>query len=93
MLASLNDLDIEGADIENTYFTAPCREKVWLRGGLDFGDMADEVLIVEKAVYGLKSSGAAFRSFLAETYDSIGFKLSITDPDVWMRPSESIYSI
>ena len=27
MLAALNDLDIEGADIENAYLTAPCREK------------------------------------------------------------------
>ena len=36
-------------------------------------------------LYGLKSSGAVFRAFLAETLYNIGFKISITDPDVWMR--------
>ena len=87
MIAALNDLDIEGADIENAYLTAPCREKVWLRGGIEFGDLEGEVLIVEKALYGLKSSGAAFRAFLAETFDRMGFTSSVADPDVWLRPA------
>ena len=87
MLAALNNLDIEGADIENAYLTAPCREKVWLRGGIEFGDLSGETLIVEKALYGLKSSGAAFRAFLAETFDNMGFKSSTADPDIWMRPN------
>ncbi len=87
MITALNDLDIEGAGIENTYLTAPCQEKVWIRGGLEFGDMAGKALIVEKALYGLKSSGAAFRAFLAEAIDQMGFQSSMADPDVWMRPA------
>lgn len=42
-------------------------------------------MIVRRALYGLKSSGASFRAFLAERLDEIGFKSSIADPDVWMR--------
>ena len=87
MIAALNDLDIEGADIANVYLTAPCREKVWIRGGIEFEDLAGEILIIEKALYGLKSSGAAFRAFLAETFDNMGFTSSVADPDVWMRPN------
>ena len=69
----MNDLDyIEGADIENTCLTAPCREKEWIKGG---------------AFYGLKSSGTAFRAFLAEANDQKGFKSSIANPDAWMRPA------
>ena len=45
------------------------------------------MLVIRKALYGLKSSGAAFRAFLAEKLDDIGFKSSIADPDVWMRPA------
>jgi hypothetical protein len=86
-LAALNDLDILAGDIENAYLSAPCREKVWLRGGDEFGHLKGKVLVVRKALYGLKSSGAAFRAFLAEKLDSIGFKSSIADPDVWMRPA------
>lgn len=86
-LAALNDLNILAGDIENAYLSAPCREKVWLRGGEEFGHLAGKVLVIRQALYGLKSSGAAFRAFLAEKLDHIGFKSSIADPDVWMRPA------
>ena len=41
------------------------------------------------ALYGLKSSGAAFRAFLAKRLDEIGFRSSIADPDVWMRKAQN----
>ncbi len=85
MIAALNELDLLAADIENAYLTAPCRERVWTRGGPEFGSNEGCVFIVVKALYGLKSSGAAFRAHLAEQLDNIGFKSSIADPDVWMR--------
>ena len=43
-------------------------------------------MIITRALYGQKCSGAAFQSFLAETLNDIGFKTSLADPDVWMRP-------
>ena len=33
MIAELNDLDLQDADIENAYLTAPCRENIWTRAG------------------------------------------------------------
>ena len=45
------------------------------------------VLIIRRTLYGLKSSGAAFRKHLAQRLNDIGFKSLITDPDVWMRPA------
>ena len=44
-----------------------------------------KVFIVVRDLYGLKSSGAAFRGFLAERLDDMGFKSSIAYPNVWMR--------
>ena len=41
----------------------------------------------DKALYGLKSSGAAFRAHLAETLYDIGLLLNKADPDVWYRPA------
>ena len=38
------------------------------------------------ALYGLKSSGAAFRSKLVSLLHDIGYTPSKVDPDVWMRP-------
>ena len=40
-----------------------------------------------RALYVIKSSGAAFRVFLAEQLDDMGFKSSNTEPEVWMRES------
>ena len=83
-IAALNDLEVLAADVENAYLTAPCKEKVWLRGGPEFGHRQGKILVVKKALYGLKSSGAAFQAFLAEKLDNIGFRSSIADPDVWL---------
>ena len=86
-IAALNELDILSADVENAYLTAPCKERVWIRAGAEFGELQGKILIVKKALYRLNSSGASFRTFLAEQLDDIGFKSSIADPDVWMRPA------
>ena len=86
-IAALNELEIMSADIENAYLTAPCREKCWTRAGPEFVSDENKIFIITKALFGLKSSGAAFRAFLAETLDDIGFKSSLADPDAWMRPA------
>ena len=44
-------------------------------------------MIIVRALYGLKSSGVAFRALLAETLHDLGYKPSYADPDVWMRPA------
>ena len=44
-------------------------------------------MLVIKALYGLRSSGAAFRALLAETLDKLGYKPSYADADVWLRPA------
>ena len=43
-------------------------------------------MIIRKALYGLKSSGAAFSAHFAETLHDIGFKPTKADPDVWICP-------
>jgi hypothetical protein len=86
-IAALNDLDILACDIQNAYLTTDCREKVWIIAGPEFGSEAGTNMLVNKALCGLKSSGAAFRAFLAETLDAMDYKPSYADPDVWIRPA------
>jgi hypothetical protein len=74
-------------DIQNAYLTADCRELIWTIAGPEFGSEAGQPMLIKKALYGLKSSGAAFRAHLAETLDAMGYKPSYADPDVWMRPA------
>ena len=86
-IAALNDLDILACDIQNAYLTAPCREKIFTKAGPEFGSLKGKYLIITRALYGLKSSGAVFRALLAETLSDLGYKPSYADQDVWMRPA------
>ncbi len=84
MIAAINDLDVFAADIENAYLNAPCREKIWTVAGAEFGSDAGSVMLIVRALYGLKSSGASWRSMLAETLgkDGLGYTSSNADKDV-----------
>ena len=85
-IAALNDLTVLACDIQNAYLTAPCREKIWTIAGPEFGSECGKTMLVVRALYGLKSSGAAFRTFLADHIWDLGYRPSKGDPDVWMRP-------
>jgi hypothetical protein len=87
MIAALNGLDfLNSCDIKNANLTADCREKILIKAGPEFGpERQGTWLRVRKALYSLKSSGAAFRAFLAEHISHLGFKSSRADPDCCMR--------
>ncbi|KAI2502131.1 Reverse transcriptase (RNA-dependent DNA polymerase) [Fragilaria crotonensis] len=87
LLALLNDLEILVCNTQNTYLTANCREKVNVIAGPEFGSEAGSIMIIRKALYGLKSSGAAFRAHLAETLYKLDYKPTKADPDVWIQPA------
>jgi hypothetical protein len=84
LVAALNDLQLLACDIQNAYLTANCRERIYTIAGPEFGSEAGSVMIVKKALYGLKSSGAAFRAHLAETLYDLNYKSTKADPDVWI---------
>ena len=44
-------------------------------------------MLVTRALYGLKLSGAAFRALLSEVIWDLGYRPSRADPDVYMRPA------
>jgi Reverse transcriptase (RNA-dependent DNA polymerase) len=56
-LAELNSLDLWGAEIGNAYLEAKTKEKVYISGGPEFGLLEGHTLLVDKALYGLRSSG------------------------------------
>ena len=86
-IAALNQLEVMACDIQNAYLTANCREKIWTRAGPEFGSESGTIMLIRKALYGLKSSGTAFCAHLAETLYDIGFVPTQADPDIWHRPA------
>ena len=43
------------------------------------------VLIIDRYLYGLKSSGSYWCANIAETLNSMGYRSTYSDPDVWFK--------
>jgi hypothetical protein len=80
-IAALNDIYILPCDIGNAHFTAKPREKVYMTAGPEFGELQGCKVLIVHALYGLKSSGAAWHSHLANTIHHMSFTSSLADPD------------
>ena len=86
LVAALNDLNILMSDIGNAYLNANPREKIYSIAGKEFGPEDEgKTVIIVRALYGLKSSGAAWRSHFAQSLRDLGFESCLADPDVWRR--------
>ena len=53
--------------------------------GPEFGSKAGSVMTISGVLYGLKSSGAAWRARFADRLRSMGYKATEPNPDVWMK--------
>ena len=58
LIAELNDLKIMAGDVGNAYLEALTKEKVYIIAGPEFGELEGTIMIINKALYGLKTSGA-----------------------------------
>ena len=66
----------------NAYVHAPVTEKVWIILDPGFGKDYRKTAVIVKALYGLKSAGAAFRSHLPRCMESLGYESCMTDWDL-----------
>ena len=93
LISGLNDLDVLAGDVTNANLNTKCRKKIWFEGGIETGEDRGKVLIVTSALFGLKSSCAAWRTDLAATLQDLKFTSSQADPDVWIRNSGTHYDM
>ena len=56
-LGELNNLELWGADIGNAYLKAYTQTKLFIIAGDEFEELEGFILIFNKGLYGLKSSG------------------------------------
>jgi hypothetical protein len=84
-LAALNDLDVKMAYIENAYLTAPITDKIWTVFDPEFGDDSGKRALIVRALYGLKSTSAAFRNHLTECMKHLVWNPCHSDQDLWTR--------
>ena len=89
-LGELNNLELWGADIGNAYLKAYTHEKLFIIAGAEFEELEGFILIFNKTLYGLKSSGKRWAERFHDIIKDMGFTPSKTDPCVWMRENKNL---
>ena len=79
---------MKAADIRNAYLQAPTSEKHYIICGSEFGiENEGKRAVIVWDLYGGKSAGSDFWYHLRICMDHLGFELSKSDTDVWMKRS------
>ena len=92
-LGELNKMTPWATDIGNAYLEAKTTEKVCIRAGPEFGELQGNLLIIDKALYGLRLSGKAFNQLLSDCLRDLGFYPSKAESSIFMRkcPTRDAY--
>ena len=89
-LGELNNLEVWGADIGNEYLEAYTQENLFIIAGPEFEELEGFILIFNKALYGLKSSGKRWAERFYDIIKDMGFMPSKADPCIWMRENTNL---
>ena len=85
LIAELNDLSLWSTDVGNAYLESFTAEKVAFYAGPEFGELEGHLLVIVKALYGLKSSGKRWHDRLFDVLRGMGFTPSKAEEDIWMQ--------
>ena len=84
-LAELNDLDLWGTDVGNAYLESYTKEKLYIIAGDEFGDRKGHLLVIVRAIYGLRSSGARWHDRFFDVLKEMGWTPCKLEKDVWLK--------
>ena len=91
ILARLNGLLVCAGDVGNAFLYGKTREKVYVIAGEEFGENKGKRMIIDRSLYGLRSSAARFHEHLSVKLKKMGFLPSKADPDLWYRKHDGHY--
>ena len=91
VLANLNGLQCCAADVGNAFLYGKTCEKVYIVAGPEFGSLHGQRLIIDRSLYGLRSSAARFHEHFATKLRSLGFHPSLADSDFWIKDCGNHY--
>ena len=92
-IAELNGLKLEAGDVGNAYLESYAREKCCFVAGPEFKAYGHEghMMLIDKALYGMETSGISYHNLFAQVMLSMGFWPSKADSDIWMRDKDDHY--
>jgi hypothetical protein len=82
----MNKLMVCTGDVGNAFLYGKNWEKVFVIAGHEFGkEVEGKRMIIDKSLYGLKTSSARFHEHLSEKLKLMGYKPSKAYPDLWYK--------
>ena len=90
-LAELNGLEVWATDIGNAYLEAKTKEKLVIVAGPEFGELEGHLLQIDRALYGLRTSGLRWHERFSQCLRDLGFAPCKAEPDIWMRENDGLY--
>ena len=90
-LAKLNNMKVWATDIGNPYLEATTKEKLYIVAGPEFEELQGHILVIHKALYGLKSSGIRWSQKIHDIMIELNFTPCKADPCVWLRERKTKY--
>jgi hypothetical protein len=81
-LSELNGMELWATDIGNAYLEAYTAEKLYIVAGPEFGELKGHMLIISKALYGLRTSGLRWHKQFSQCLREMGFEPCKTEPDI-----------
>ena len=91
LAGELNGLKAMAGDIGSAYLEAYTKEKVCFKASSAFGELEGHTLLIVKALYGLRTSGARYHKRFADTMRDMGFVPCMNEQDLWMRDTGDIW--
>ena len=90
-LTELNDMECWSTDVTAAYLESINLEKHHTVGGPEFGKLEGHVLVIYKALYGLRLSNFSWTSRFADCMRDLGFFQCKAEPEIWMRRNGDRY--
>jgi hypothetical protein len=90
-IAEHNGLEVWAMDIGNAYLETFTKEKVYIIARPEFGPLKGHTLLINKAIYGLKSSGLRWSERFSDVLVDMGFFLLKAEMDIWMCEKDGAY--
>ena len=85
LLTEMNGLKVCAADISSAFLCSKTCECRYIVAGPEFGELEGEKLVIDKGLYGLRTSSTRFHEHLACKLRKMGYVPSKADADFWMK--------
>ena len=84
-------MELWATDMGNAYLEAYTAEKLFIVAGPEFGKLEGHMLIISKALYGLRTSGLRWHEQFSQHLREMGFEPCKAEPDIWMCWVDDLY--